>query len=122
ERRTMVFFEAPHRTARTLAAMCGSFGSDRHAAVCRELTKTHEEVRRGTLEALAAWAADGVRGEVTVVVAGSSATGADLESQLPVVLDRVRRGERLKDVCVDVAAATGLSRKALYDAAVAARR
>ncbi|MGL5849568.1 MAG: 16S rRNA (cytidine(1402)-2'-O)-methyltransferase, partial [Phycicoccus sp.] len=46
ERRTMVFFEAPHRTARTLAAMCGSFGSDRHAAVCRELTKTHEEVRR----------------------------------------------------------------------------
>ncbi|MGL5931208.1 MAG: 16S rRNA (cytidine(1402)-2'-O)-methyltransferase [Dermatophilaceae bacterium] len=122
EPRTMVFFEAPHRTARTLAAMRDALGSGRRAAVCRELTKTYEEVRRGTLDELAAWAADGVRGEVTVVVAGSSGPSPDLESQLPVILERVRRGERLGSVCADVAAATGLSRKALYDAAVAARR
>ncbi|MGL4175721.1 MAG: 16S rRNA (cytidine(1402)-2'-O)-methyltransferase [Dermatophilaceae bacterium] len=122
EPRTMVFFEAPHRTARTLAAMRDALGSGRRAAVCRELTKTHEEVRRGTLDELAAWAADGVRGEVTVVVAGSSGPSPDLESQLPVILARVGRGERLGDVCADVGTATGLSRKALYDAAVAARR
>ncbi|MGL4742964.1 MAG: 16S rRNA (cytidine(1402)-2'-O)-methyltransferase [Dermatophilaceae bacterium] len=122
EPRTMVFFEAPHRTERTLAAMRDTLGAGRRAAVCRELTKTHEEVRRGTLAELADWAADGVRGEVTMVVAGSSGARADLDGQLPGILDRVGRGERLKDVCADVAAATGLSRKALYDAAVAARR
>ena len=70
EQRTMVFFEAPHRTETALAAMAEAFGADRPAAVCRELTKTHEEVRRGPLADLVAWAADGVRGEVTVVVAG----------------------------------------------------
>ena len=72
EQRTMVFFEAPHRTAATLAAMAEAFGADRAAAVCRELTKTHEEVRRGPLGELAGWAADGVRGEVTLVVAGAA--------------------------------------------------
>ena len=70
EQRTMVFFEAPHRTEAALAAMAEAFGADRPAAVCRELTKTHEEVRRGPLAELVAWAADGVRGEVTIVVAG----------------------------------------------------
>ena len=68
EQRTMVFFEAPHRTEAALAAMATAFGDDRPGAVCRELTKTHEEVRRGGLADLAAWAADGVRGEVAVVV------------------------------------------------------
>ena len=68
----MVFFEAPHRTEAALAAMAEAFGGDRPAAVCRELTKTHEEVRRGALAELVAWAADGVRGEVTLVVAGAT--------------------------------------------------
>jgi 16S rRNA (cytidine1402-2'-O)-methyltransferase len=122
ERRTMVFFEAPHRLARTLATMARAFGADRRAAVCRELTKTHEEVRRGPLGELVTWAEDGVRGEVTVVVGGASGPASDVDSELPGILDRVAAGERLKDVCADVAAATGLSRKALYDAAVAARR
>src|SRR5690242_17417074 len=63
EERTMVFFESPHRTAATLEAMASAFGADRPAAVCRELTKTYEEVRRGPLGELASWAADGVRGE-----------------------------------------------------------
>jgi len=75
ERRTMVFFESPHRTEATLAAMAEAFGADRPAAVCRELTKTHEEVRRAGLADLATWAADGVRGEVTIVVQGASSTG-----------------------------------------------
>ena len=122
ERRTMVFFEAPHRLAATLAAMATAFGDDRPAAVCRELTKTYEEVRRGGLRALAGWAAEGVRGEITVVVGGAPEVAADPDSALRAVQERVAAGERLKDVAADVAAATGLSRKELYDAALAARK
>jgi 16S rRNA (cytidine1402-2'-O)-methyltransferase len=121
ERRTMVFFEAPHRIDATLTAMAEAFGVDRTAAVCRELTKTYEEVKRGGLADLAAWAADGVRGEITIVVAGAAPVVSDVGSQLDGIRDRVAAGERLKDVCADVAAATGLSKKALYDAALAAR-
>ena len=118
ERRTMVFFEAPHRIDATLAAMAEAFGPDRPAAVCRELTKTYEEVRRGGLAELAQWAAEGVRGEITVVVGGATAAATSVEEALPGIRARVEAGERLKDVCADVAAATGLSKKALYDAAV----
>ena len=122
ERRTMVFFEAPHRIDATLLAMAEAFGPDRRAAVCRELTKTYEEVRRGALAELAAWAAEGVRGEITVVVAGASPTVTTVEEALPGIQERVLAGERLKDVCADVAAATGLSKKILYDASVQLRR
>ena len=115
----MVFFEAPHRIDATLVAMAEAFGADRRAAVCRELTKTYEEVRRGGLAELAAWAADGVRGEINVVVAGATPTVTPVEEALPGIQERVAAGERLKDVCADVAATTGLKRKALYDAAVA---
>ena len=73
EPRTLVFFEAPHRLAGTLSALCAAFGAQRPAAVCRELTKTYEEVRRGPLAELAAWAAGEVRGEITLVVAGAPA-------------------------------------------------
>ena len=120
ERRTMVFFEAPHRLAETLAAMGEAFGPTRRAAVCRELTKTYEEVRRGTLQELTAWALGGVRGEITVVVNGAERKVTTIESELSGIRQRVAEGERLKDVCADVAARTGLSKKALYDAAVAA--
>ena len=122
ERRTMIFFEAPHRLDATLAAMAEAFGADRPAAVCRELTKTYEEVRRGGLAELAVWAAEGVRGEITVVVGGAPAAVSDPDEALRVIQERVAAGERLKDVAADVAASTGLSKKALYDAAVAARR
>jgi 16S rRNA (cytidine1402-2'-O)-methyltransferase len=118
ERRTMVFFEAPHRIDATLVAMAEAFGADRRAAVCRELTKTYEEVRRGGLAELAVWAAEGVRGEITVVVAGASPTVTTVEEALPGIQERVAAGERLKDVCSDVAATTGLSKKSLYDAAL----
>ncbi|CCH76033.1 conserved hypothetical protein [Nostocoides japonicum T1-X7] len=121
ERRTIVVFESPHRTGATLRAMADAFGADRRAAVCRELTKTYEEVRRGRLDDLADWAAQGVRGEVTIVVAGAAPEATDLASRLPGIRDRVAHGERLKDVCAEVAAATGLSRKALYDAVIADR-
>jgi 16S rRNA (cytidine1402-2'-O)-methyltransferase len=120
ERRTMVFFEAPHRLADTLQAMADAFGGSRRAAVCRELTKTYEEVRRGTLDELVAWAADGVRGEITIVVAGAEREAPSLEDAVGGIRDRVAAGERLKDVCADVAARTGLSKKALYDAAISA--
>ena len=122
ERRTMIFFEAPHRLDATLAAMATAFGDDRPAAVCRELTKTYEEVRRGGLRALAGWAAEGVRGEITIVVGGAPEVAADPDSALRTVQERVASGERLKDVTADVAAATGLSRKELYNAALAARK
>ena len=122
ERRTMVFFEAPHRIDATLLAMAEAFGADRRAAVCRELTKTYEEVKRGGLAELAAWAADGVRGEITVVVAGATPAVSTVEEALPGIQERVSAGERLKDVCADVAAATGLSKKTLYDASVQLRR
>lgn len=124
EPRTMVFFEAPHRLAASLRAMAEAFGPDRPAAVCRELTKTYEEVRRGGLGELAAWADDGVKGEITVVVAGADAGGGpavEVGDVIPEVLERVTAGERLKDVCRDVSARTGIPVKRLYDGAVAAR-
>jgi len=122
ERRTMIFFEAPHRLDSTLAAMAEAFGADRPAAVCRELTKTYEEVRRGGLSELAAWASGGVKGEITVVVGGAPALVTDPQTVVAGIQARVAAGERLKEVCAEVAAATGLSRKELYNMALAARR
>ncbi|HEV2373735.1 MAG TPA: 16S rRNA (cytidine(1402)-2'-O)-methyltransferase [Streptosporangiaceae bacterium] len=71
EQRTLVFFESPRRLAKTLGELADAFGPDRRAVVCRELTKTHEEVRRGTLTELAEWAGTGMLGEITLVVAGT---------------------------------------------------
>lgn len=124
EPRTMVFFEAPHRLAAALESMAAALGQDRPAAVCRELTKTYEEVRRGGLGELASWAAGGVRGEITIVVSGAdplAGPGVSLEEGVREVLARSAAGERLKDVCRDVAARTHLSAKDLYNAAVASR-
>lgn len=121
EPRTMVFFEGPSRLAATLDDMSGAFGADRPAAVCRELTKLHEEVARGTLADLASWAADGVRGEIVVVVGGAAArevTEADAVAQ---VLALVADGIRLKDAAAEVASHTGRRARDLYQAALAAR-
>ena len=120
ERRTMVFFEAPSRIAATLAAMATHFGEERNAAVCRELTKLHEEVKRGQLVELAEWASEGVRGEIVVVVQGADALAVSPEQALAEVQQRVAAGERLKDATRDVAAAAGLSSRELYAAALAA--
>ncbi|CCH28021.1 16S rRNA (cytidine(1402)-2'-O)-methyltransferase [Saccharothrix espanaensis] len=119
EPRTVVFFESPHRLAATLADAAEVLGADRRAAVCRELTKTYEEVRRGGLGELAEWAAEGVKGEITVVLApGAPVEGPSMESLVAEVKQRVADGERMKSAAAEVAAAAGVSKKALYDAAV----
>lgn len=125
ESRTMVLFEAPHRLAACLAALAEGLGPSRSAVVCRELTKTYEEVVRGTLAGLAAWALDGVRGEVTLVVAGASAddrrAAAGLASPadwIRAVADREGEGETRKDAIAAVAKAAGVPRRAVYEAVV----
>jgi 16S rRNA (cytidine1402-2'-O)-methyltransferase len=118
EQRTMVFFEAPHRTEAALAAMAEAWGSERSAAVCRELTKTHEEVRRGTLAELVAWAAEGVRGEVTIVVAGAdpaAGVATDDESLRAAVAEREAAGLSRKEAIVEVARSAGVPRRVVYN-------
>ncbi|CAM5575891.1 Ribosomal RNA small subunit methyltransferase I OS=Streptomyces tendae OX=1932 GN=rsmI PE=3 SV=1 [Streptomyces tendae] len=124
ERRTLVYFEAPHRLDDTLAAMAEVFGADRRAAVCRELTKTYEEVRRGGLGELAAWAAEGVRGEITVVVEGAPDKGpGEIGAEELVRRVRVREeaGERRKEAIAAVAAQAGVPKREVFDAVVAAK-
>lgn len=123
EARTMVFFESPHRTAATLAAMAVALGADRPAALCRELTKTYEEVVRAPLGELAEWAAErDVRGEVCLVVAGAAPGGPpDLDGLARQVLEQVAGGARLKEAVAEVAGATGASKRELYERALAAR-
>ncbi|MEU2438243.1 16S rRNA (cytidine(1402)-2'-O)-methyltransferase [Streptomyces rubradiris] len=125
ERRTLVYFEAPHRLDDTLAAMAEVFGADRRAAVCRELTKTYEEVRRGPLAELARWAAEGVRGEITVVVEGAPETGPeelDAEELVRRVRVREEAGERRKEAIAAVAVEAGVPKRVVFDAVVAAKR
>jgi len=124
EPRTMVFFESPHRVGDSLAAMAEIFGPLRPAAVCRELTKTYEEVRRGPLSELAAWAAEGVRGEITVVVQGAppAEPGAlDATELARRVALREDAGERRKEAIAAVAADTGVPKREVFDAVVAAK-
>ena len=116
---TLIFFESPRRAASTLARMARVFGAERRAAVCRELTKEHEEVRRGTLGELAEGAAD-ILGEVTIVVAGYE-RGTRAEDHVGAVLALAAEGMRLKDAAVEVAAATGARKNELYKAALAAK-
>ncbi|MDR1767488.1 MAG: 16S rRNA (cytidine(1402)-2'-O)-methyltransferase [Propionibacteriaceae bacterium] len=122
ERRTMVFYEAPHRLADFLRDSAAAFGPDRQASVSRELTKLFEETRRGTLAALAEWAAEGVRGEVTVCVAGAPEPSApSLEEAVAEVLSLAGSGVKLSTAAAEVAVRAGHPKKALYDAALAAR-
>ncbi len=114
EERTMVFFESPNRIADSLADMVTAFGDERRVVVARELTKLHEEVRRGTAAELAAWAATGVKGEMCIVVAGAPPAAASLEDGILEVLALVESGSSLKDAAADVAEATGLGRRDLY--------
>jgi len=118
EQRTMVFFEAPHRTAAALEALREAFGDERPAAVCRELTKTHEEVRRGSLTELVAWAADGVRGEVTIVVQGAeeyAGVASDPASLRAAVAEEEAAGATRKEAIADVARRAGVPKREVYD-------
>ena len=124
EQRTMVFFESPRRTAATLAAMVQAFGPDRRAAVARELTKTHEEIVRGSLAELVDWAEGGeVLGEVVLVVAGAEPVAASAEDLVDQVLARAEAGARLKDAAKEIARShPGVGASELYDLALSRRR
>jgi 16S rRNA (cytidine1402-2'-O)-methyltransferase len=124
ERRTLVCFESPHRLDDTLATMAEVFGGERRAAVCRELTKTYEEIKRGTLRELAEWAAEGVRGEITVVVEGAPAQVAELDDGELVRRVRAREdaGERRKEAIAAVALEARVPKRVVFDAVVAAKR
>ncbi|HWH30888.1 MAG TPA: 16S rRNA (cytidine(1402)-2'-O)-methyltransferase [Mycobacteriales bacterium] len=122
ETRTAVLFEAPHRLAAALADMASVLGGARRVVVCRELTKTHEEVRRGTLDELAVWAAGGVLGEITVVLAGAEPV-AELSTDdlAAAVAHREAAGLSRKDAIAAVASETSLPRREIYDAVVRAK-
>jgi 16S rRNA (cytidine1402-2'-O)-methyltransferase len=122
ERRTMVFFESTHRLGESLADLAEAFGPDRPAAVCRELTKTYEEVKRAGLAELAEWAEGEVRGEITLVVGGATApaepVGADLAGLVAV---REQAGESRKEAIAAIAQQVGLPKRAVFDAVVASK-
>jgi 16S rRNA (cytidine1402-2'-O)-methyltransferase len=122
EPRTMVFFESPNRLGEALADLATALGDDRRVVVCRELTKLHEEVVRGTARELARRFAEGARGEICVVVEGAARATVDLGTGVTQVAELVAGGIRLKDAAAEVAEATGLSRRELYEGALAARR
>jgi 16S rRNA (cytidine1402-2'-O)-methyltransferase len=120
ERRTIVFFESPRRLAATLTELARAFGAQRRAVICRELTKTHEEVLRGSLAELAERVAEGVLGEITLVVHGADAQQGRLPADAAVALvrDRVSAGASQKDAIAAVAGEYGLRRRELYEAVV----
>ncbi len=127
EPRTAVFFESPRRLADCLSDAVGQLGAQRRAVVCRELTKTHEEIRRGTLGELADWAAEGVLGEITVILEGATPV-ADVDALVAEVEVLVDGGMGVKDACATVVETLpphlrqgAASRRLLYDAVLRAR-
>jgi len=124
ERRTMVFFESPHRIAESLSDLADALGADRPAAVCRELTKTYEEVVRGPLAELCDWAAGDVRGEITLVVAGRpDRSVAPAAGELAALVGaREQAGQSRKEAIAEVAATTGVAKRLVFDAVVSAKR
>lgn len=123
EPRTMIFFEAPHRLGESLADLSAAFGGQRAAAVCRELTKTYEQVRRGELSELAEWAAGDVRGEITIVVAGAPPAGPieDPVRLAEMVAATEAQGVARKSAMAIVAAQAGVAKRVVYDAVIAAK-
>lgn len=124
ERRTMVFYESPHRLAAALADLAEAFGPERRVVVARELTKRHEQWWRGTLAGAAAWAtAEEPRGELVLVVEGAAPPAApsaeDLEADVAAGL---AAGRSVKEVAADVAARRDLPRRTVYDLALRLKR
>lgn len=121
EPRTMIFFESPHRLGDALRDLAAGMGPSRRAVVCRELTKLYEEVKRGTASELAAYFAEGVRGEIVLLVEGAAPVVLDLATGISQVQALVALGARLKEASAEVAEQTGLSRRELYEGALTKR-
>ncbi|RRD61609.1 16S rRNA (cytidine(1402)-2'-O)-methyltransferase [Leucobacter sp. OH1287] len=118
EQRTMVFFESPHRIAQSLSELAEIFGEGRIAAVCRELTKMFEEVKRGTLAELADWTAAGVKGEIVLVVAGAKPESLNTADAVARVRQLTAQGLKLKTAAKQVAEGFGGSARELYNLAL----
>jgi len=118
---TLIFFESPRRVHETLTDLAKAFGGQRRAALCRELTKTHEEVLRASLDELVAATVEGARGEIVLVVAGSTGASVGVEQVVDQVLALADQGLRLKQAAAQVAQTHGLRKNELYQAALAAR-
>ena len=122
EERTMIFHEAPHKLRGTLSDLCGVFGAGRRVALCREMTKVHEETLRMTLgEAVAYYESAAPRGEYVLVVEGAApetAPPGSIEDAVRDVLALRAAGTRLKDAAAQVADRTGFPKNQLYAAAL----
>jgi 16S rRNA (cytidine1402-2'-O)-methyltransferase len=122
ERRTMIFFESPHRLFESLQAAAEVFGAERKASVSRELTKKFEHTERGTLAELAEWAKSEPKGEFVVVIAGAAGVIRDIHTLVEDVLTLVDSGERLKDAVNQIAELSKVSKSELYQLSLDARR
>ncbi len=123
EQRTMVFFEAPHRLVEALADLEAVFGADRQVVICRELTKTYEEVVRGTLAELILWSDREILGEITLVIAGAQPRPAATPEQwVTLVQTRVEVGETQRDAIAAVARELGVPKRDVYDAVLIEQR
>jgi 16S rRNA (cytidine1402-2'-O)-methyltransferase len=123
EQRTMVFFEAPHRLAETLEAMATAFGEDRPGAICREITKTYEQIVRGSLAELVDWAQGEVRGEITIVIAGALGSTVPPAPALLAAYVQLEEqfGKSRKDSIASIAQQHGVPKRVVFDAVVAAK-
>jgi 16S rRNA (cytidine1402-2'-O)-methyltransferase len=122
ERRTMIFFESPHRLLDSLQVAAEVFGADRKASVSRELTKKFEHTERGTLADLAKWAKSDPKGEFVVVIAGAGELIRDIHTLVEDVLALVEAGERLKDAVNQIAELSKVSKGELYQLSLDARK
>ena len=123
EPRTMVFFEAPHRLAETINEMAQVFGPDRQAVICRELTKTHEEIIRGSLDELETWCTSEILGEITLVVAGAQPIeNSDPQQWITLTQERIDLGISVRDAVADVAAELNVPKREVYDAVINHRK
>lgn len=124
EPRTMIFFEAPHRLEKTLNDMAEIFGVQRRGAIAREMTKTYEEVIRGSLQELKDWATGEIKGEITLVVEGSDTSAGSevaMEELVELVQGRVAEGQSTKDAAAEVASKFGRTKREVYEAVIAAK-
>lgn len=120
ERRTMIFYEAPHKLQNTLKDLTDAFGPERRISLCRELTKLHEQILRMTLgEALAYYTENDPRGEYVLILEGAAEASEEaltLEDAVSLALERIASGASKKDAVREVSRETGFPKNALYDA------